>query len=260
MLLPVTVMFADIADFTGHAALTPDQLARALGRYLDAATRAVESTGGTVDKYIGDALMVLWNAPSPLPEHPAAACRAALECIRAIEALGQSEWWQAAGLPPWRTRFGLHTDRILVGNFGAPERSSYTAIGDGVNLAARLEGLNKVYGTTILLSEAVRAQAGDAFVFRQVDRVAVKGKKEAIAVYELCGTADDPAVEARRVSITRYEAALGAMLERKFELAREGFCSLHDDGPAIELAKRCQVWIGAPPPHDWDGSWTALSK
>jgi adenylate cyclase len=133
-------------------------------------------------------------------------------------------------------------------------------MGDGVNLAARLEGLNKVYGTTILVSEAVRSRAGDDFVFRQVDRVAVKGKKQAVAVHELCGFAADPAVQARRASIARYEAALAAMLERKFEQARKAFCSLPGDGAASELAKRCQLWLTTPPSDDWDGSWHALSK
>jgi serine/threonine protein kinase len=259
-LMTVTVMFTDIADFFSHAeTLAPEQLARALGRYLEAVTRAVESTGGTVDKYMGDALMVLWNARSRLPDHPAAACRAALEATRSTELLAKSEWWLAAGLLPWSTRFGVHTDRVLVGDFGASERLSYMAIGNGVNLAALLEGLNKVYGTKILVSEAVRAQAGNAFVFRQVDRVAVKDKKQAIAVYELCGEGGDPAVEEHRTSITRYESALAAMLERKFELALEGFCSLSGDSAASELAKRCQFWLGSPPPNDWDGRWTPRS-
>src|SRR6185369_7790939 len=131
----ISIMFTDIADFTAHAeSLAPDQLAQALGRYLEAATRAVEAAGGTVDTYTGDALMVLWTAPEPVADHAAAACRAALACAAATQAAGTSDWWRAAGLPPWRTRFGVHTDRVLVGNFGAPERLSYTAMGDGVNL------------------------------------------------------------------------------------------------------------------------------
>ena len=257
----LTMMFTDIADFTTHAeALLPDQLAESLGRYLEAATRAVEGQQGTVDKYIGDALMVLWNAPEPVPDHPAQACRGALACAAATRALAASDWWQAAGLPPWRTRFGLHTDRVLLGNFGAPDRLSYTAMGDGVNLAARLEGLNKIYGTTILVSETVRVGAGDGFVFRQIDRVAVKGKTRGVAIFELIGEAGDPAVEARRPELARYEAALAASTERHFGRALELLASLASDPPARVLEQRCQAWSTDPPPAGWDGTWTATTK
>ena len=259
--MEVSLMFTDIADFTTHAeSLAPDQLAQALGRYLEVATNAVEQAGGTVDKYIGDALMVLWNAPEPLADHPAAACRAALACSAATHALGTSDWWRSAGLPPWRTRFGLHTDRVLVGNFGAPDRMSYTAMGDGVNLAARLEGLNKVYGTTILVSDEVRTRVGDAFVFRQVDRVAVKGKTRAVAVHELIGAAGDEAAERQRVVVGRYEAALAASFERHFDRALEILSALPMEGPAKVLAARCRAWIISPPPPDWDGTWMATTK
>jgi adenylate cyclase len=259
----VSLMFTDIANFTTHAeALAPGALAEALGRYLEAATRAVESTGGTVDKYIGDALMVLWNAPSPDDHHPVSACRAALACATATRELCGSRWWQDRGLPPWRTRFGIHTDRVLVGNFGAPDRLSYTAMGDGVNLAARLEGLNKVYGTTILASDAVRRRAGDAFVFRRLDRVAVKGKTHPVDVHELVGLAGDLAVEARRPAIALHERAVAAAFEGRFAdaLSLLGGADGTGDGAATLLAARCRAWIADPPPAGWDGTWTATSK
>jgi len=220
----------------------------------------VEASGGTVDKYIGDALMVLWNAPEPVADHPAAACRAALACAAATQAIGTSDWWREAGLPPWRTRFGIHTDRVLVGNFGAPERLSYTAMGDGVNLAARLEGLNKVYGTSILVSEEVRNRLGDAFVLRHVDRVAVKGKTHAVSVHELVGKAGDDAVERRRPMLARYEEAQAAALARQFQTALDLLSDLPPDGPATVLAARCRTWLGSPPPPEWDGTWTATTK
>ena len=261
--MEVSLMFTDIADFTTHAeSLAPDQLAQALGRYLEVATNAVEHFGGTVDKYIGDALMVLWNAPEPLADHPAAACRAALACAAATRALGASDWWRSAGLPPWHTRFGLHTARVLVGNFGAPDRMSYTAMGDGVNLAARLEGLNKVYGTTILVSDEVRCRAGDGFVFRRLDRVAVKGKTHPVDVHELVGHAGDLAVEAQRPAIALHERALGAAFEGRFTdalaLLRDG--DVTGDSATQLLASRCRAWIVDPPPAGWDGTWTATTK
>ncbi|HEY8926447.1 MAG TPA: adenylate/guanylate cyclase domain-containing protein, partial [Polyangia bacterium] len=268
----ISVMFTDIADFTTHAeSLSPDRLARALGRYLEVATRAVESAGGTVDKFIGDALMVLWNAPVRDDGHPASACRAALACAAAVRELCASSWWREAGLAPWRTRFGIHTDRVLVGNFGAPDRLSYTAMGDGVNLAARLEGLNKVYETTILVSGEVRRRAGEAFVFRWLDRVAVKGKSRPVEVHELVGLAGDPATEARRAAIAVHEEALAAAFAGRFADAlgilgasvsepdggRRG-----DAGDAATrlLAVRCRAWLATPPPPDWDGTWAAPTK
>lgn len=260
-LMEVSLMFTDIADFTTHAeSLPPARLAGALGRYLEVATLAVEGAGGTVDKYIGDALMVLWNAPSEVADHPRAACRGALACLAATRALGASTWWLGQGLPPWRTRFGLHCDRVLVGHFGAPDRLSYTAMGDGVNLAARLEGLNKVYGTTILVSEAIRASAGDEFVFRQIDQVAVKGRSGGVVIYELLGMAGDEGVEAARPRVTAYEAALAASRERQFVRALFLLAPLTDDPPAAVLARRCEAWLKTPPPLDWDGTWIAIAK
>jgi adenylate cyclase len=260
-LTEVSLMFSDIESFTTHAeSLAPARLSEALGRYLETATRAVEQAGGTVDKYIGDALMVIWNAPDPVVEHARAACRGALACAAATEVLGVSDWWRAQGLPPWRTRFGLHTDRVLVGHFGAPDRLSYTAMGDGVNLAARLEGLNKAYGTTILVSEQIRAAAGPEFVFRQVDRVAVKGKTRGGAIYELVGAAGDPSVEAKRPILARYEEALAAAFARQFTRALDLCGTLGDDGVAKVLATRCKTWLASPPPEGWDGTWTAREK
>src|SRR5262249_17266272 len=155
----------DIEGFTTFAETTPpERLALLLGAYFAAMTEAVTAHGGTVDKYIGDALMVMWNAPASQADHAERACRAALACRRAGEALFASELWR--GVPPLNPRFGIHSDEVMVGHFGAPERFAYTALGDGVNLAARLEGLNKAYGTTILVSGAVAAQVRDKLVLR----------------------------------------------------------------------------------------------
>ncbi len=149
----VTVMFSDIEGFTSLAERAePGELADRLGAYLEAMTGAIRSTGGTIDKFIGDAVMALWNAPSPVEHHPRQACRAVLACMNATRVLYASSRWSG---PPLVTRFGVNTDRVLVGHFGAPARFSYTALGDGVNLTARLEALCKQYGVTALVSEAV---------------------------------------------------------------------------------------------------------
>ncbi len=180
----VTLLFSDIEGFTTLSEqLTPNALAVALGAYLETMTRAIHSTGGIIDKYTGDGVMALWNTPNPCEHHAERACEAALACRDATAALFGSPVW--AGVAPWRTRFGIHRAEVNVGHFGAPDRMSFTAMGDGVNLASRLESLNKQYGTFILVSASVERDARERFHFRRVDRVAVKGKREGVEIFEL---------------------------------------------------------------------------
>jgi len=253
----VSLLFTDILDFTTLAeTLESDRLARLLGHYFAAMTAAVQTADGTVDKYIGDAVMALWNAPRPCPDHAIKACEAALACVARTEALFASEAWE--GFAPFVTRFGIHRDRVMVGHFGAPDRLSFTAIGDGVNLAARLEGLNKQYGTTILVSETIERAARDHFAFRRIDRVAVKGKAVAVAVYELLGARD---VGPERVAAARnYERALDAYFARDFAGALAVLADAQVDAPSLVLAERCRLLHEAPPPPDWDGTFVAKAK
>jgi len=253
----VSLLFTDILDFTTIAeTIESDRLARLLGHYFAAMTAAVQAADGTVDKYIGDAVMALWNAPRPCPDHAIKACEAALACVARTEALFASPAWE--GFTPLVTRFGIHRDRVMVGHFGAPDRLSFTAIGDGVNLAARLEGLNKQYGTTILVSETIERAAREHFVFRRIDRVAVKGKAVAAWVYELLGALD---VSSERVAAARrYERALDAYLARDFAGALAQLAEAQGDGPSRVLAERCRLLHEAPPPLDWDGTFIAKAK
>jgi adenylate cyclase len=250
----VTLMFTDIKDFTQFAeTLPPDRLARLLGHYFAVMSAAVSEHGGTIDKYIGDALMVLWNAPAACADHPTCAGRAALACIAATERLFASPEWE--GLPPLTTRFGIHLDEVMVGHYGAPSRFSYTALGDGVNLASRLEALNKEYGTTIIVSERIVERARDGgFVFRLLDRVAVKGKSRAVAVYELLGDNVHTAVGHAR----RYEEALAAYGARDFAGAMKLVDQQLEDPPSQLLWRRCQELQASPPPPEWTGihAWT----
>jgi adenylate cyclase len=146
----------------------------------------------------------------------------------------------------------------MVGHFGAPERLSYTALGDGVNLASRLEGLGKQYGVAVLASEALVAAAGDDFAFRLVDRVAVKGKEEAVRVYELLGLRAECADVLAKVA--PYERALEAYFARRFDRALEVLRSQKDDPPSRVLAGRCEAMLAHPPPADWNGVYVAVSK
>lgn len=254
----ISIMFTDIEGFTTLAEkLPPNELAVRLGEYLDAMTRAVDACEGTIDKYVGDAVMAIWNAPLPVERHAEKACRAALAAMKAASEVFVSESWK--GLPPLVTRFGIHKATVMVGNFGATSRLSYTALGDGVNLAARLEPLCKQYGVVALVSEDVMAEAKSAFVFRHIDRVAVKGKTKGIDVYELLGAAGDdiPRLEHARV----YEEAFHAYLGRDFARACELLApQASADPPSRVLLDRCRDLEAHPPGDAFTGVFVAKSK
>jgi adenylate cyclase len=182
----VSLLFSDLQGFTALSErLAPDQLATLLGHYFEVVTDALEQSGATIDKYIGDAVMAFWNAPADVADHSAAACRGVLACQAALRELYASDKWQA--LPPLVTRFGLHRATVLVGHFGSPTRLAYTAIGDGVNLASRLEGACKQYDVTVLASADFVAASEKHFEYRRLDSLTVRGKTRAIDVYELLG-------------------------------------------------------------------------
>ncbi|HEU0093926.1 MAG TPA: adenylate/guanylate cyclase domain-containing protein [Vicinamibacteria bacterium] len=255
-ILDVTLLFTDIKDFTSLSEqLSPNELARVLGQYLQVMTAAIHSTHGTIDKYIGDAIMAVWNTPTPCPDHARRACEAALACREAGQRLFSSPEWKDR--PPLHTRFGIHRGEVMVGHFGAPDRMSFTALGDGVNLASRLEGLNKQYGTTILVSEAVREDAKEAFAFRLVDVVAVKGRTRGVRVYELLGRAEASADRGRERA---YERALERYWARDFAGALAILEAQPADPPSHVLAERARVLAANPPPAEWDGVYVARVK
>ena len=256
-LLEISMMFTDIRGFTDLSErMSPDALAQTLGLYLRVMTTGIQDNRGTVDKFIGDAVMAFWNAPSSLPDHSKWACSAALACIKATGELYSSPEWGNIG--PLFTRIGLHRDRVMVGHFGAPNRLSFTALGDGVNLASRLEGLCKQYDVAVLASEAIVASVGDSFEFRLVDKVAVKGKTVAVRVYELLGARGECA--ARGQLVTTYERALAAYFDRDFAGALEALRPMSGDGPSRTLAARCERMLAQPPADDWDGVYVATRK
>jgi adenylate cyclase len=180
----LTVVFTDVKDFTTVAeAADPDTLTLQMSNYFSALTEVFISESGTVDKYIGDAIMVFWNAPNLQADHVERACRAVLAAKKAGEKLNIE--FEANGLPPFFTRFGIHVGEVVVGNIGSADRMNYTALGSTVNLASRLEGLNKQYGTTILASEEVYARARHCFRFNEIGSVVAKGMTKETHVYEL---------------------------------------------------------------------------
>jgi adenylate cyclase len=258
----LTCYFSDIEGFTTISeGLTPERLTYLMNRYLGEMTDTILESGGTLDKYIGDAIMAFWGAPKERPDHALAACKVALDNQSKLAALREALIKE--GFPPVRARIGLNSGTAKVGNMGSARRFSYTALGDDINLASRLEGANKLYGSYILISEATRAQAGAAIEVRELDRIKVKGKDKAVTVYELLGLAG--AVDARALEKARsFEAALALYRARKFKDASAAFERQQKDfGPdtACELyLERCADFSESSPAEDWDGSVALTEK
>lgn len=250
----LTVFFSDIRDFTTMAEqLEPRALVEVLGGYLDEVLRIVGAHYGTVDKFLGDGVMAFWGAPTETPDHAILACEAAVRIQRRLVALGDR----------LQTRIGLATGEVLVGNIGSHERMNYTVMGDCVNLASRLEGLNKQYGTSIMISESTAQAAGDRVITRPVDVVAVKGKVVAVRVHEVLGLPSDgdaSVVELARCSTEGFERYLA----RDFTAAAAAFDAAlairPDDPVATKFAARSRELAASPPPADWDGVFHATEK
>lgn len=258
----VTVYFADLAGFTPISErLSPEELVALLNEYLTLMTDCIEATEGTVDKYIGDAVMAFWGAPVSQSDHAARACETALRQIDAIRPLQQRMLDQ--GRPPIAFRIGIHSGDVVVGNMGSSRRFNYTVMGDGVNLASRLEGANKNYGTTVLLSEETFRRVSDRFVCRKLDLLQVKGRKQAVAVYELVGRSGQvPA--ARCQAIEAFHDGLAAYLRRDWDHAEARFQTAlavaPGDAAARAFLSRVAAMRQSPPPADWDGVYEMKTK
>ena len=257
-----TFYFSDIQGFTSFSEkLDPETLTRLMNRYLGEMTDTILVAGGTLDKYIGDAIMAFWGAPLPRPDHALVACKAALDNQKRLAALRTK--LEAEGMPVVRNRIGLNSGPASIGNMGSPKRFSYTAIGDAVNLASRLEGANKAYGTYILISESTREGAGAAIEVRELDFVRVMGKNVPIRVYELLGLAGetDPALVKKA---RRFEEGLALYRGSRFEEAEAVFESVvkeyGEDYASHKYVERCRTARREPPPAGWDGSHALSEK
>jgi adenylate cyclase len=259
----LSMYFSDIAGFTTLAEeMEPQALVSQLAEYFEVAAAAIRAQQGTIDKFIGDAVMALWNAPRHDPDHPLHCALAAVDVVTGIEAL--NDRWQAEGKPPFHTRIGLGTADVVVGNVGSSHRLSYTALGDGVNLAARLEGANKHYGTRIIAAEALVSRLPEGAVEVQpLDVLVVKGKAKGVRIFEVLGRAG--AVDSARLEDARlYAEAFARYLDRDFAAAEKGFREVMarrpDYKPAQILAERCTALAQSPPGEDWDGSFVLNEK
>ena len=261
--LEITTLFSDIAGFTTLSeSLAPDALVAVLGEYFERMSETIREHSGTVDKYIGDAIMAFWGAPRPLKDHAVAACRCALAMRDRLAAM-QAEWARQ-GKPAMNARIGINTGLAVVGNIGSPNRMNYTAMGDAVNLASRLEGLNKSYGTGIMIGESTAALVKDQMVLRPLDWVAVKGKAKAILVHELLGErgrVDGAALKAIELHREALELYRGRNFSEAGTRFLEVFATLgRSDGASRKLAERCKEYLEDPPPVEWNGSWAMLEK
>ncbi len=257
----MTVLFTDIADFTALSErLEPRQITHLMQCYLTPLTRVIHEHRGTIDKYIGDAIMAFWGAPLADTEHPRHAVGAALAMNQALQALATE--FQQQGWPLLRLRTGINTGMMSVGNMGSEFRVSYTVLGDAVNLASRLESAARRYGVAIVISEYTRALVPEV-VCRQLDRIRVRGRVQAVVIYEPLGVAADltPALQAE---LAAYENALLVFQRRDWSLAEELFSRLLEQQPNHQLyalyRERAATLRAAPPPPDWDGVFNLESK
>ncbi|MDI1265840.1 MAG: adenylate/guanylate cyclase domain-containing protein [bacterium] len=247
----VTAFFSDIEGFSLISEkMSPDSLMTLMNEYLSAMTDVIESHGGYVDKYIGDSIVAVFGAPADDPDHAANAARAALACCtRLAELNASSPTFQQSKLAQ---RIGINSGEALVGNFGSQRRFNYSVMSDAVNLASRLEGANKFYGTTVIASETTVALAGDAFAWRELDAIRVKGRTQALKIYELLALSGELETS-RKALMASYAEGLAHWRAREFELAARQFGqSAEIDRPAALFCARARELAQNPPGTEWD--------
>ncbi|MBI2413691.1 MAG: HAMP domain-containing protein [Deltaproteobacteria bacterium] len=251
----VTILFSDLRGFTTLCERhTPQEILSFLNYYFTRISSVIEANGGVVDKYIGDAVMALFGAPLKNEDDAARSVRTALGMRQALIELNTE--FEAKGLPRLSLGVGVNTATVVAGNMGSTTRLNYTVIGDGVNLASRLEGLSKKYGVEIIVSASTRALA-PGFVYRELDTVRVKGKSEPVGIYEPVGEAGD-VEDAVIKEIVSYHEGLKLYRERRWDPARKMFRALSEKNPACALyaiyEERSRELIENPPPAGWDGT------
>ena len=249
----LTILFSDLAGFTSLSeVLDPEALTTLLNDYLTEMTDIILDEGGTLDKYEGDAILAFWNAPLAQPDHAARACRAAVRCQERLAAKRADYEARCGRLLV--ARIGLHTGEVVVGNMGSKQRFDYTVLGDAANLASRLEGANKAFGSGTMVSEATRVQAGDAVLSRPLGTIQVVGRREAVEVHELVGLGGQGPTDAA----ARFTAAVAHCCAGELAAAAALFAELPEDPVAVRYAARCREALEGG--EDFRGAWNLTSK
>lgn len=252
----LSIFFSDLQGFTSISeGLAPEELTALLNDYLSEMTEIIQNEGGTVDKYEGDAIIAFWNAPLEVPEHALKAVRAALGCQTRLAEL-RPVFRERIGKDMYM-RIGLNTGPAVVGNLGSHTRFDYTMLGDSVNLAARLEGANKAFGTYTMISDSTHAITGDAFAFRELARLAVVGRKEPVTVYEPMPKDE---YTGRQAVLEIFNSGLDKFYKGEFEQAIETLAEISDVDPAAAAyVAKCRQFLGERP-DNWQGVWVMTSK
>jgi class 3 adenylate cyclase len=259
----LTALFSDVAGFTTISEqLRPPQLVELLNEYLTAMTDIVLKYDGTLDKYEGDAVMAVFGAPIHFPDHATRACYVALEMQDVLKQM--REKWKAEGRPELHARIGMNSGSMVVGNMGSRTRFNYTVMGDAVNLASRLEGVNKQYSTSIMISEFTLELCKFDIVTREIDLIRVKGKAAPVKIYEVLGRANDGLPDDVKAVVERFSRGLEAYRRREWTAGIEAFQQAleirPDDGPSLTYLKRCKEYLLVPPPAEWDGVYVMTTK
>ena len=252
----LTVLFSDIEGFTSISeTMTPVDLINQLSSYLTLMAGEIRAQEGTIDKYIGDAVMAFFNAPVSQEDHVYQACVSALMCQEKLVQFNQTAVQLKCS--PFHTRIGIHTGTCVVGNMGSNHRLNYTAVGDGVNIAARLESVNTIYGTDILASQAVFDQVQDRCVFRLVDEVILKGKSVSVKLYQLMGLVEKESAEDLKRLSDLSEAAFVVYQKGDFKKAKSLYQGILKDFSSDPVAsffvQRCEEYLDEAPGKEWDG-------
>ncbi|KPJ76726.1 MAG: guanylate cyclase [Deltaproteobacteria bacterium SG8_13] len=258
----ITAFFSDVQGFTSISeSLGPTELVDLLNEFLTEMTDIILQNEGTVDKFEGDAIIAFFGAPNFLADHATRACTASTQMQQRLHEMRRM--WEAGGKPSLKMRIGLNSGRAVVGNMGSASRMDYTMMGDMVNIAARLEGINKIYGTYTLIGESTFRNAGDQFACRQIDTIRVVGRHEPLTVYELLAPADAVADPLRQI-LDLYDRGLQAYRQRNWDLAIDCFRRATEidstDGPSGTMLSRCLAFKNDPPADNWDRSYDIRVK